>query len=370
MVLPSLLYAALLQASPPTAAAPPAFTVSLAAPAVLSFRAGRARCESGEERLLLEEPPNPLVGIRTEGAPAPGPIRLSFRIDETGRPLGIAEPPRTADPVSYYPAPDLAAALAASRFKEGKARTGCTIHYEVRASTVEEAEMATLYRLVGLGLPAIRDRAAIRAIDQRTRPAGSTCFDPPLPYVRQRAYPAFEQIPQRPGTLSHSFIAFDIDASGQPINLRLVDSGGNGELDRQSLDAVRRSRFSPVAKRGCTYSYWRGPEGPLPAPPLADRRGTSRTCGDLGPWSDMDRGFPPAFERRSIEGWALIQFDVEPAGAVTNVRALAAEPAAIFGEQAVRLVGNARRAASPKGHRNCIRRLRFRTREGPQGVIE
>lgn len=369
MMLSPLLYAALLPAAP-TAAPRPAFTVSPAAPAVLSFRAGRARCESGEERLLLEEPPNPLVGIRTEGAPAPGPIRLSFRIDATGRPLSIAEAPRTGDRVSYYPAPDIAASLAASRFKEGKARTGCTIDYEVRASTVEEAEMPTLYRLTGLGLPAGRDPAAMRAIDQRTRPAGSTCFDPPLPYVRQRAYPEFEKIPQRPGTLSHSFIAFDIDASGQPINLRLLDSGGNGELDRQSLEAVRRSRFSPVAKRGCTYSYWRGPEGPLPAPSPVDGLATSRTCGDLGPWSDMDRGFPPAFERRAVEGWALIQFDVEPTGVATNVRALAAEPAAVFGEQGVRLVGNARRAASPKGHSNCIRRLRFRSREGPRGVIE
>ena len=336
--------------------------------AVLSLRAGRARCESGEEALLLDEPPLPQIAAWGPAMPAPTPVVLKFRIDAAGRPLSIVEEavPDVRGP--YYNRRETVAAFAASRFRPGRERTGCTIAYEARAERIEEVDPAILYRLVALQpAPPFGVR---RVIFERTQPAGSNCFSDTRLNVRLRAYPAFEEIEQRPGTLSHSFLAFDLDRDGRPINIRLLGSGGNAELDRQSLDAVRRSRFSPIAKRGCTYSYWRRQTEPLqaPEPPQPDSyRADDSTCPKDGdPWAYMPPlNFPSEFERRAIEGWAVLKFDVAPWGGVGNVRVVAAEPAAPFGQQAMQILGGARKPPSSRGYTGCVTRVVFRMGSSP-----
>ena len=354
------------QAPPPVPPPPPIVAVGAdLGSAIVSFRAGRASCQGGEETLLLNEPPLPVVTAWGPLTPAPAPVILRFRIDAGGRPLSIAEEPRTEGAGPYFSRRDVIPAFAASRFTQGQERSGCTITYEVSAQPVEQAELATLYRFVALQpAPAFALR---RAIFERTTPAGSTCFREPRGNVRLRAYPAFEEIPQAPGTLSYSFVGFDLDEAGQPQNVRLLGSGGNAELDRQSLDAVRRSRFSPVAKRGCTYSYWRRQAEPLQAPeppPEAYPPDSSSCPRDGSPWAYMPPlAFPPEFERRGIEGWAVVKFDVAPWGGVGNVKVLAAEPAAPFGQQAAQIVSGARRPPSVQGYTGCVTRVRFRIGE-------
>ena len=355
---------ALLAAPSPPASPPPPPIVSVDGDfgtSVLSLRAGRARCESGEEALLIEEPPLPQVA--SLGAGTPPPVVLKFRIDASGRPLSIAEEAAPNPRGPYYNRREVVAAFAASRFRPGRERTGCSIAYEARAERIEEADPATLYRLVALQPPP--PFGPRQAIFERTLPAGSDCFNDVRLNVRLRAYPAFEEIPQRPGTLSHSFLAFDLDREGQPVNIRLLGSSGNAELDRQSLEAVRRSRFSPIAKRGCTYSYWRRQTEPLkapePPPPEAYRSSDSDCPKDASPWAYMPPlHFPPEFERRGIEGWAILKFDVAPWGGVGNVRVVAAEPAAPFGQQAMQIVGGSRKPPSSRGYTGCVARLVFR----------
>jgi TonB family protein len=353
-----------LVAAPPPPAPPPPPIVTVGgdiATAVLSFRAGRARCQSGEEMLVRDEPPLPQITSGAPDLPAPAPVMLRFRIDATGRPLSIVEETRSGFG-PYYDSRDVAAALAASRFREGQERSGCTIAFEVRAEPVEQADLATLYRLVALQPPPAF--SARRLIFERVTPPGSTCFNDPRLNVRLRAYPAFEEIAQPSGTFSYSFLGFDLDAKGRPRNVRLLGSGGNAELDRQSLDAVRRSRFSPIAKRGCTYSYWRRQTEPLtpPEPPPDAYRADEALCPkDGSPWDYMPPlSFPPEFERRGIEGWAILRFDIAPWGGVGNVSVLAAEPSSAFGQQAMQIVSGARKPASSRGYTGCVTRVLFR----------
>jgi TonB family protein len=178
-----------------------------------------------------------------------------------------------------------------------------------------------------------------------------------------RAFPAFEKIPQAHGTLSHSVVGFDIDAGGKPRSVRLVDTSGNAELDRQSLDAVARSSFAPGARTGCTYPYYRRQAEPLKAPdapPSASFRPEGSTCPEeLGKWASIPRlEFPPEFLRRGIEGWAAIRYDLAPWGASGNVAVLAAEPAEAFGTQARGIVSQGRRAPS-SGYSGCVTLVRF-----------
>lgn len=355
---------ALAQAPPPLPASPPPIVrvPDDEGVVVLSFRAGRARCRSGEEALLLDEPPLPVVAAWGPGNP-PSPVTFSFRIDSDGRPLSISEEPQPAGTGAYFNRRDVIAAFAASRFRGGPERGGCTLTYEAKAEPVETASLATLYRLVALQAPP--PFTARRRIFERTIPPGSTCFGDPQINVRLRAYPAFEEIPQAPGTISYSFVGFDLDGEGRPKDVRLLGSGGNEKLDRQSLDAVGRSRFSPVAKRGCTYSYWRRQSEPLAPPdmPPADAYpAEDASCPkDGSPWASMPPlSFPPEFERRGIEGWAIVKFDVAPWGGVGNASVLAAEPAAPFGRQAVQIVSGALKPPSNPGHSGCVVRFRFR----------
>jgi TonB family protein len=212
-------------------------------------------------------------------------------------------------------------------------------------------------------------------IFDRTKPPGSTCFDDPRLNVRLRAYPAFEEIAQAPGTLSFSFIGFDLDSAGRPRNVRLLGSAGNSELDRQSLDAVRRSRFSPIAERGCTYPYWRRQTEPLQAPespsPDSYRPDTASCPKDGSVWAYMPPlSFPHEFERRGIEGWAMLKFDVAPWGGIGNVRVLAAEPAQRFGQEAAQIVGSARKPPSEQGYTGCVTRVLFRMPTGSSAISE
>ncbi|MFL6843785.1 MAG: TonB family protein [Allosphingosinicella sp.] len=351
--------------------APPIVTVDGEMPAtIVSFRPGTARCEGGEEALQFAELPLPVVAAGSDADP-PAPVRIEFRIDSDGRPLGIREVPRASRGGFYYNSADVLPAFAASRFRAGSERSGCVIAYDVRPASVEQADPATLYRMVALQIPSGSPGLG-RAIFDRTKPPGSNCFDDGSVNVRLRAYPAFETIPQAPGTVSYSFLAFDLDSSGRPRNARVLGSAGNAELDRQSLAAVRASRFSPLARQGCTYTYWRRPAEPLraPEPPALEsfRPERSNCPKETIPWAYVPPlNFPSEFQRRGIEGWAILSYDVAPWGGTGNVRVVAAEPAAAFGEQARRIVSGAREPASDSGHVGCLTRVVFRMPQGRAG---
>jgi TonB family protein len=328
---------------------------------VLLVQPGEARCGGALQRPQRVEPPLPVaIGYAPPNQPEQHMLRLGFRIDGSGRPLSIAAPAADA-PWLAGQVPDLVPSFAAWKFAPGAARADCEATFTARLVPIADAPLPDLHRLLILGQ--ISGPAREAAYD-RVRPAGSTCFSP-APRIRQQVFPAFEQIEQAPGTASYSLIGFDIDAGGRPGNVRLADSSGKAVLDRQSLDAIRRSRFAPEAKRGCTYPYWRRSTDSLAAPAAPAegsfaRPDASCPAGSVTFTHVPAATFPSEMARRGVEGWAVIGYDVAPWGSTGNVQVLAAEPADRFGLQAANIVRAARAAPSARGASGCVRRVLFR----------
>ena len=361
--------------SPVATSVPPPIvstTASKPEPWLTTFRAGEVRCGGDKPHVLHREQPMPAAYMRYPGLRpaqvAPAPIRLDFRIDRSGRPLGI-----TISGAAVPHGADIMPAFAAWRFEKGADRANCDILFERHETPVPEADLQSIYRLMALVDPRqLGGGGALRgAVLRRAAPDGSDCLDR-RPATRQQVFPAFEQIPQTPGTVSYSFMTFDIDAAGRPVNVRLVSSGGNAELDRQSLDAATRSRFAPGERRGCLMWFHRTPTEPLEAPlaPSAESLappGSNCPTDAREPWVKLPPlVFPNEFRRRNIEGWAVVGYDLAPWGGVGNVQLLAAEPAKPFGERAVSVVRNGTKKESPNGYRGCAIRVRFViTDDGP-----
>ena len=243
-------------------------------PRILVAQPGEVRCGGALVRPIRAERPLPVeVAYYPESQSPRLSLRLNFRIDADGRPLSISQP-ASATTLGGQTR-DLVPAFATWRFRPGAAREDCEVTFAAEIVPAAAAPLPDIHRLLILGQASRRFRDAVA---ERVQGAGSTCFDPP-PAVRQRVYPAFEQIPLATGTATYSLVGFDIDASGRPINVRTADSHGNAELDRQSTDAVRRSRFAPGARQGCTYPYWRRSTETIAAPPIPDKA-TFRRAGD------------------------------------------------------------------------------------------
>lgn len=327
---------------------------------VVEFVPGQVQCDGGPAVTVRTEQPFPVWAIGMAGGRT-RPIDLTFRIDPEGRPLGIARVAEQgiAGPQLFHSSEDVVPAFAAWRFAGGKPQTGCRVRFDAIALSVAQAPVSLLRRFY-VSPHRRGDEAA--AVFRRIHAPDTNCIEGGVPQVRLRAYPAFERIPQAPGTWSYSMTGFDIDRRGKPVRVRLLESGGNSVLDRESLAAVRQSRFAPAARQGCTYPYYRAATTALAAPPSPDEatfRPKDAQCPETALTFSTPLRFPAGFDRRRIEGWAIIGYDVAPWGAVGNVRILAAEPAAAFGEQAQRVIQSGRQAAAPLGRAGCVDIVRF-----------
>ena len=289
----------------------------------------------------------------------PGPASMmkavdySFTIDESGRPLDVT---RTSK--DYVPwGTDLTPALVIAHFAPGAARRECSLRFVPMAQPTSKAPIPAV--MAYLMFPEQRPTAAMYAY---VRPPASTCFDP-SPQVRVRAFPAFDTIPKQPGRQSWSMVGFDIDASGKPVRLKHEAGNGNAALDTASIAAVRDSRFAPGARTGCQYPY-RTAAATVPPPTMPEEaayRPANATCPIKAEWAVPPRLiYPPSFARRWIEGWAVVGYDVASWGATGNVRVLAAQPSAEFGDQALRMLSDAKRPPSATGYVGCVDRVSFR----------
>jgi TonB family protein len=290
----------------------------------------------------------------------PAETTIDFRIDAGGRPLGIGAP--KFDERVYFANDDLAPALAAWRFAPGAERTSCTVRFALAVHPVKTAPMALVHRAYALPHSG---RAGDTALRERLKEEAQSCMAPRAPAVRVRAFPEFEKIPQPQGTSSYAMVGFDISADGKPRGMRILSSDGNAELDRAAMRAVGKSRFARGARKGCTYPYHRRQPEPVAAPmlpPTGSFRPADAQCPpEAAKWSPPGRPtFPEPFHRRAIEGVALIGYDVAPWGMAGNVKVLASEPAAAFGEQARQIVAASTRPASKTGATGCVARIVFR----------
>ncbi len=321
-------------------------------PRFVVLRPGTPRCADGPALITRREPvlPGPAVPY---GDQQPQAYRLRFTIDSGGRPLDISAD-GNVEP-GWVDTSDVVPAFTTWRFAPRAARRGCTIAFTVDSRTADNADLSDVYRY--LALP--HENGWIdSAIFERAKPAGSTCFDP-YPNFLVNVWPDWDGIAQPPGTMSANFIGFDIDGHGRPRDVRFLASGENTELDRQSLAALRRSRFVAGAKTGCTYNYHRTATQPLAAPPMP--LGDTPPCGAEKNWTIPPAStYPAEFRRRHIEGWAIMRFDVAPWGEIGNISVVQAQPAEAFGKQAITVLRSARLAPSFRGYTGCTQHVRFR----------
>lgn len=320
-------------------------------PELLTWVAGAMRCGAAVVRPSAVYPPRPAMVWPGASTVA---VTLRFAVDATGRTVDVAR--EGNDYVAF--GDDVAPALVATRFAADAPQRDCRVTYEARRTPVSVAPVDDLiaYSLEphsGALPPAAWERIG----------AGGTCTREPRPAPLRRDYPDFEAVAGTAGARDWSMIAYDTDARGRPVKVRVRLGTGNAALDRASIAAVRSSRFTMGARTGCLYPYWRMAqklEAPaMPAHDLPPPDGA--TCPSQHGWATPPRlTYPEAYRRRMIEGWAVLAYDVAPWGAIGNVRVLAAQPSADFGTQAIEVLNSARLKSSSTGLAGCVDRVIFR----------
>lgn len=333
--------------APAGAIPPPPITVSpIATPSGLAtWTAGDVHCDGGVTLpgATIRRPLSTLDRGRSSGPPA---VTLQFDIDASGRPVSIKD--RGFD--------DAGPALAASRFPAG-AHTGCSVTFGAAVKSIASAAPA---ELLAYSVSPISGRLPPQGWARIAE--GGNCADRPRQQPLLRAYPDFRAFAGSPGEKTWSVIAYDTDAAGKPIHVRMLAGNGNARLDGEAVKAVRASRFTGGARTGCTYPYWRAAE-PVPAPSIPDDsafRSDSTACSDDRKWATPPTlRFPPTYGRRRIEGWAVLSYDIAPWGAVGNIKVLASQPADAFGRQAMQMVQSAQAAPSAHGATGCVTRVKF-----------
>jgi TonB family protein len=321
-----------------------------------------ALCSGGQAGVSAQQvvrAPDPQLGL---GWDIPGQRRtmtLDFRIDASGRPLSIVR--RIPSGNGYVPdAQDVMPAFAASRFHPGGERVGCTVTFTASLTPVAVAPLADVmaYAVFPIG-----GRAT--PIGDRIRAAGGDCFDP-APAVLLRAFPDFKRLPDQPGYPSWSMTGYDLDSAGKPVRVRTLAGTATPELDAAARASVARSRFERGARTGCSYPYYKTATLlPPPAAPEEDAvRPADATCPRDHVWDRKPvLSYPSPYSRRSIEGWAMIAYDVAPWGQTGNVRVLQSEPTAEFGDAAMQMIRNATFKQGGGGYVGCVDRVLYRMRK-------
>lgn len=350
----------LLAAASPTVTNPSSDQVNLGrVEAVLvDYVAGAADCGGGHVRTVSTADPL-TAGAMLASRMALAEVEMRFRLAPDGRPLEIGNPERVGTTGATLNTPDLPAALSLWRFASSGRERGCTIRFTPRRQPIATAPMDAVYRFATLsreGEAGMREAVArIRAVD---------CVGKAAPTVLLRGYPDYPKLPPVPGAPAFSVVAFDIDTAGVPVNIGTATGSGQARLDEASRDAVAKSRFAEGdARERCTLPFVQWPRPPVEAPESPDLdalRPAGATCGKVK-WAIPPRGsYPTAFQKRAIEGWAIVRFDLSAAGQPAKAEVVASAPAAAFGTQAQIAIWSARaeRAAAPQT--GCVERVRFK----------
>lgn len=320
---------------------------------LLAWMPGEVRC--GGTSVIPLALRRPITSIRRGNRyDATDALTYRFRIDASGRALSIRREGGGA-PWSD----DVAPSLAASRFGAGAPQADCTIRFTLRAMSPEEAPVGDLisYSLEPQSGELPPDGWA------RIQSPQASCLTEPRPRPLVAVYPDFDKLPGTPGVKHWTMVAYDQDARGRPIHVRTVEGTGSAALDRAAVRAMRKSRFTGGARAACLFPFWRAPTTlAAPTPPSEDSlRPADSNCPHSGDWATPPTlTYPNGYPRRAIEGWAVVAFDVAPWGELGNLRVLASEPTADFGEQAIHVLRSARKPASATGRSGCVDRVIFK----------
>ncbi|RAK52917.1 energy transducer TonB [Phenylobacterium deserti] len=315
-------------------------------------------CAEGAPRRLSGNRFSPAPSWMPAGEAAPRQETFLFRIDPSGRPLGI----RAATPRRDDQTEPLEATLAAWRFEASNAGfTGCAYTVEGRVHLPTLAPADLLRQAVAERTWRGRDEWRLR---QLIGSAG--CGPNTAPAPRITHHPDYAAVQKLPGRPQWSLESFDVSTQGRPHHVVHIADSGAPDLRRRSERAVRASRWESKEAVGCLMTYY-APPAPLPAPPMPQRTGYERpgdSCEE-----DVDLSFrtpipyPKAAEGRRIEGWALMRFDVAPWGEVGSIEVLASEPTSAFGLMASNYLRMAKASNPSTGRKGCIVPVRFKLPE-------
>jgi len=340
---------------PPITVAPP---TDPAERKVLSWQVGEATCAKGgamAPAALVLPDPQPLVG---RFMPEPADVTVSFDLDSAGRAFNIRN--NTAGRVRMQTG-DIMPSLRASRFAVSAALSDCTITYVPVIESLTEAPLETLARL------GVAQRARIdKAMWDRMSPGD--CRNRPRAAPLMRAFPDWRKLQRREGTREWSYVTYDLDGGGVPVNVATLISSGDEALDAETRTVAAAGRFAAGPRNGCVQVWWSGPAA-IPAPPIPSDAEGNPACDIADRWEKAPRLiYPRAYSQRAIEGWAILRFDVAPWGEIGEIEVLDAQPSSDFGDAAVNVLRAARFKPLESGLSGCVDRVIFRIRAGQKGA--
>lgn len=329
---------------------------------VLTWDRSQVTCDAGTRiaPVTLTAPEPHQVMVR--GWNGPDAVTLRFDLDAEGRPFGITG---QIDPRHRILSNDLMPALRASRFAVDAPRTGCTIRYTPVIQKAAEAPLATLARF------GVSQRMRM-GNDVWERNAPGDCRKTPRVAPLTRSYPDFRKLARREGERQRTYVTYDLDAEGVPVNLAVPLTSGYAELDAAAREAVAAGRYAGGPRTGCVTAWWTGPEI-VPAPPMPPKSETedNQACEIEDRWEKEPRlVFPLNYQQRAVEGWAILRYDVAPWGDIGAIEVLAAQPSAEFGEAAVNVIRQARFKPQESGLKACVDRVIFRIRVDEREIQE
>ena len=251
---------------------------------------------------------------------------------------------------------ELAPALAAARFELAESERACQVTFTKRKVAVEEAKLEELMLArIHYRNSRIPDEVWVGFAfgDCRTKRARAL----------ERHYPDFRKIEGRPGAHHWAMFAYDIDEDGVPQHVQIVDSTGSDELEEAGRMALTAGRFHEEPRTGCRHYYWKYP-GLTRAPERPDMAsyGESPEAYDVDDrWeTEPTLRFARSNERRGIEGWAVLRYDVAPWGVIGNVEVLDVQPTSEFGAHAASVLRSAKFKPREGGLSGCLDRVSFR----------
>lgn len=351
----SVLLAAAPQDMPPPIEVVPAGPVERQ---ILQWQPGAVTCgDSGDPGASLAATTMVTPYLQTISSQTPPrEMTLSFDIAADGRAFNIRP---TGTQHLRFDTRDIMPSLRASRFASGVVQRGCRVTYTPMLQPLAKADVPTLARFGAIPRQRL-DAAGWQQI------APGNCRKRPRAAPLLRAYPDRRKLAMREGERSWSYVRYDIDAEGQPVNLATAISSGDAALDAEVRSAAAQGRYAGGPRTGCGLLWWT-PPATIAAPPMpagSDKDGNT-ACEIPDRWArEPVLTYPEFYRQRAIEGWAVVRYDVATWGDIGEIKVLAAEPSSEFGEAAVNVLRRARFKPLANGLTGCVDRVRFTIRDG------
>lgn len=324
---------------------------------VLNWQPSEVTCGGGVRiaaaSMVLPQP-QPAISPFTAGLE---PLTVSFAISAEGRAEAMRLPALQG---MRFQTSDLLPSLRASRFVVGARQESCTIQYSPRTHPIADAPLETLARL------GVAQRLRMGK-DAWERLSPGDCRTGPRLAPLARSYPDFRKLERREGQREWTYVTYDVDRAGVPVNVATAYTSGYDALDAEARAAVAAGRYAGGPRTGCVQAWWTGADE-IAAPPIPPKSETAGNpaCEIEDRWERKPRlVFPPSYGERKVEGWAILRYDVAPWGQIGELAVVTAEPSAEFGEAAMNVIRNAKMKPLDSGLKGCIARVIFRIEGRP-----